>query len=217
MRKLADGIRRLWNRLAAGRWLSVLVVAAASFAMGGLLHTNVAREAPVEEGSAPTASCAPFEVVGATRFIQLPTFIAPTDYGEVRANSAGFCSCLSDSAREASAIWSIVLSVLVIGGSIAILVGGLLGPQRDAPSGSLRAQRGVLMTGLGTLALVIASYANVRAQAASRVAGAAQLALLSDDAARMKACVALKADWMSSRIEAAELLNNASGNRQGGT
>ena len=72
------------------------------------------------------------------------------------------------------------------------------------------------MTGLGTLALVIASYANVRAQAASRVAGAAQLALLSDDAARMKACIELKADWMSSRIEAAELLNKASGNRQGG-
>lgn len=122
----------------------------------------------------------------------------------VRNKPMLFCTCLSDAARRTSATWLEVALFVAAIGALCALFGGALGPAPDAQPGTLRAQRGILLTGVGALLVTFATYCNARSTVASTAAADAHLALtLTNEKEMFDVCIRAKSFWISSRSESA--------------
>lgn len=169
--------------------------------IGALLALGVVAFAVIERfGEAPRAECREIDELR-------PRGVIFTKPDVARQKPMLYCSCLSDAARRTSSTWlEVALAVAAIG-ALCALFGGALGPAPDAQPGTLRAQRGILLTGIGALLIAFATYCNARSTVASTVAAEAHAALtLADETEMFTVCIRAKSFWISSRVESASQL-----------
>lgn len=150
--------------------------------------------------------------------LALTTCFAPIPlYSELQHDSVSgpviagrrYCQRLNKDANDASGLFLTLAVIASMLSAAAVITGGVIGPDLREGANWLQRSRNTLIVGLGgILAIPTTTFYFGQNRAASAAAISAQAMAIADDELAYKTCLAAKADWISSRNQTSDTLQN---------